>query len=175
MHFIHFWHSALFEIPVSTDSPPSFLEKPYPVAHLSWEIGLVLSTSQHISSSSSKRRKFAGRLQTEGWIRCRIWRMTKCSGLLQSITLLHAYARTSRAECSPFRCVSDCTWCVPMLLGYCNWPRRLLITKQFASAHYSQCSSADSRRGPHFLPLRLPLLLMSFVFCPFTIFPAFLW
>lgn len=43
-----------------------------------------------------------------------------CSGLLLSVTLLHTY--TLRAECYPSSCVSVCTWCVPMLLGYCNWP-----------------------------------------------------
>lgn len=76
---------------------------------------------------------------------------------------------TSKIWMLPLLCL-----CVPLLSGYCNWPGDDWLLSSSPLPAIPSAHPLTHAGGPHFLPRRLPLLLVSFVFCPFTIFPAFL-
>lgn len=76
---------------------------------------------------------------------------------------------TSKIWMLPLLCL-----CVSLLSGYCNWPGDDWLLSSSPLPAIPSAHPLTHAGGPHFLPRRLPLLLVSFVFCPFTIFPAFL-
>lgn len=76
---------------------------------------------------------------------------------------------TSKIWMLPLLCL-----CVSLLSGYCNWPADDWLLSSSPLPAIPSAHPLTHAGGPHFLPRRLPLLLVSFVFCPFTIFPAFL-
>lgn len=76
---------------------------------------------------------------------------------------------TSKIWMLPLLCL-----CVSLLSGYCNWPADDWLLSSSPLPAIPSAHPLTHAGGPHFLPRRLPVLLVSFVFCPFTIFPAFL-
>lgn len=112
MHLIHFWQSALFEITASTSTSGPSTRREALLCPLSNKSPAV--PKEQLWRMAANRRLNTLNLED-------ICLVLKCSGLLQSIPSLLTY--TYKSWVFPVRsCVCVCTWCVPTLLGYCNWP-----------------------------------------------------